>query len=246
MPTPYTPLCRSTFDGSSIDPRHSYHKLCVGTAPGRTDFKMYDEITAMLGHSHVELLKRWVAMAAAARRRPAGSHNPASHIHSNGSHKLAPPRPTIIMMVMRSGACVHGTHQGNQRGGTAPPTAGAHSPCCPPPRSPPACPPSDIEGHESKVLGGWKEWTRALPAQMVMELHFHTVEEQHELASTVPRSLPQMSLLFLHLANLGYAPIFRWEGCTPGGLLLHLYLPLCIACGGLLVSQHPSAHALKP
>ncbi len=55
-----------------------------------------------------------------------------------------------------------------------------------------------------------------LPAQIVAELHFHTVEEERELAPMVARSAPQMGLLFLHLANLGYGPVAREDNPNAG------------------------------
>ncbi len=68
---------------------------------------------------------------------------------------------------------------------------------------------TDIEGHEFKVMGGWKEGDKSLPAQIVTELHFHTREEEKDLADTVAKALPHMSLLFMHLANLGYGAVER-------------------------------------
>jgi hypothetical protein len=45
-----------TYNGTSKDPRHSYHKWCIGgsTEPG---FRTWANITAELQHSKVDLLK---------------------------------------------------------------------------------------------------------------------------------------------------------------------------------------------
>lgn len=58
-----------TFNGSSIHARHSYHQICLGRASREAGakgpaifsadsrFMAYSDITDMLNHSHVELLK---------------------------------------------------------------------------------------------------------------------------------------------------------------------------------------------
>lgn len=58
-----------TFDctppvGKSIDPRHHYHEICVGSAAGEdasnekyTNFMSWEAITEMLGHTSVDYLK---------------------------------------------------------------------------------------------------------------------------------------------------------------------------------------------
>lgn len=45
-----------TFSGTSLEPRHHYHKLCIGRSKD-TDFVTLDEAVAMVGASTLDLLK---------------------------------------------------------------------------------------------------------------------------------------------------------------------------------------------
>ncbi len=83
----------------------------------------------------------------------------------------------------------------------------------------------DIEGWEFDVLPFWDRKYKHLPEQLVFELHYahlyfgtsnykNTSAEGNMVWPGIQEvSLGQLSLLFLHLANLGYGIVNLERGC---------------------------------
>ena len=69
----------------------------------------------------------------------------------------------------------------------------------------------DIEGHEVAMLGALRAH-HALPAQVVVEMHYHR-EGWTALAPVAVKNEPAMALIFAHLAGLGYGVVAR-EGLS--------------------------------
>lgn len=68
----------------------------------------------------------------------------------------------------------------------------------------------DIEGFEYQVLADLKEGNPALPEQIAVEFHFATDGEWvGHMPPVAAKNQVQMSLTFMHLANLGYAVVSR-------------------------------------
>lgn len=62
----------------------------------------------------------------------------------------------------------------------------------------------DIEGHEPGVIAELRH-DRPLPRQVVMEIHMHSRQvETGGIAKPAPRTRPQLALLMMHMASLGY------------------------------------------
>lgn len=62
----------------------------------------------------------------------------------------------------------------------------------------------DIEGHEPGVIAELRH-DRPLPRQIVMEIHMHSRQvETGGIAKPAPRTRPQLALLMMHMASLGY------------------------------------------
>jgi hypothetical protein len=62
----------------------------------------------------------------------------------------------------------------------------------------------DIEGHEPGVIAELRH-DRPLPRQIVMEIHMHSrTVETGGIAKPAPRTRPQLALLMMHMASLGY------------------------------------------
>lgn len=62
----------------------------------------------------------------------------------------------------------------------------------------------DIEGHEPGVIAELRH-DRPLPRQVVMEIHMHSRQvETGGIAKPAPHTRPQLALLMMHMASLGY------------------------------------------
>eukprot|EP00808_Paulinella_micropora_P017032 g2133.t1 len=93
---------------------------------------------------------------------------------------------------------------------------------------------ADIEGFEFELLGGLAE-TDLLPTQLALEVHFahHTLGPQGEKAAA--KQSPHMSLLFAHLAILGYAIVSREDN-------MYLHSGCCSEFSFLLVENNHHHH----
>ncbi len=89
----------------------------------------------------------------------------------------------------------------------------------------------DIEGNEFDVYGTFKESWKNLPMQMVVELHYQ-VDYSANLAKSTATSPAEMALLLLHLASLGYAPVYRDDN--------YYGVPGCCTDLTLLLVEEPS------
>jgi hypothetical protein len=68
----------------------------------------------------------------------------------------------------------------------------------------------DIEGWEFQAMGDLRETTQGLPEQIAIELHFAGGGQlANHLPAVAARNQMQMSLLFMHMANLGYGIVSR-------------------------------------
>ena len=97
----------------------------------------------------------------------------------------------------------------------------------------------DINGSEFELFHGIMDPVPCLPMQMSIKLHFGT---PHMKFFTSQRSSIHMTILFYHLAKLGYAPFSRddklGDGCCSEYSLLRVEETSIVPWGGMIKSAH--------